>query len=231
MKKSIKKTKKELINVINKTTSIKITNKILIQELISDGALDNLIYKLNNEKVITLKSVLVPKGYLTGYEQFVCLLDNFITHIISVVDSPELIKTIIINCLNVNSNILLSKKYYYDVENISFYEYNYNYMITAIFYDNLVTLKDKLTKELDIIGLYIDKINIEDKNDIHRLTSIIEEIVLVNKSDYKLLSLFTKVNFNRYNLFLDWYSMLINKYQKNKNFIIEYRKLRNSSLI
>ena len=218
--------KKKLINIIREKSNIKITNKIIIQELINDGSLDNIIYRIDNKKVIIQKSPINPKGYLTGYEQFINILDNFITHVINIVDSPELIMDIIINCLNNDPSILLCKKYYHDAGNLEFYTLKFDILIITIFYKNILMLKDKLTRELEIIHLDIEKIDINDKKDILYLASLIEEIVIVNRNNYKILALFNNISNDKYNLYLDWYCMLILNYEKNIKFILEYRRLK-----
>lgn len=217
----------DLINAVNDNKKI-IIHKFLILELIEDGSLDAYIEKIKENNIKVLKSPLNTKGYLTGYEQFIIILDNFITYINNFVNSPELEKNIIFNCLD-NSSILLSDKYFYDNENIEFYKYNFNYAITYIFYDNLLKLQSDLKEELNSINLDINRININNSKDINYLINILEEIILVNKNDYKILSLFTKVEKDNYEKYIFWYKRLLSKYIDNKDFIKEYRKFKENN--
>ena len=65
---SITSKKEKLIDLIKKKSNIKVTNKFIIQELINDGDLDDIIYKINNKRVTVLNSPINPKGYFKYYE-------------------------------------------------------------------------------------------------------------------------------------------------------------------
>ena len=218
--------KKKLIDTILKST-LKVNNKFLILQLIDDGDLDCIINKIESDKIYVLKSPINPNGYLTGYEQFINILDNFITYVLNYLNSYEMIKEIISNCIK-NSNILLSKKYFYDTENIEYFKYNYNLLIVKIFYNNLIILKNELQNEMNQINLNIEQINLNNKKDASYLTTILSEIVLINKNDYKILSLFTSINKNKYDLYYTWYKILLSKYIKNMDFINAYRNFNNN---
>ena len=214
--------RKKIINVI-KNNKIRILNKNLMLDILDDGKLDLLIKNITNDKIMVIKSPLVPKGYLTGYEQFVSILDNFISYALNYINSSELIKEIIVRCLSENQ-ILLSKKYFYDPENIEYYKYNFNLSISRIFYNNLIKLNNSLEEELSIIN-----ININNKKDISYLTRFLDEIIFINRNDYKILSLFTPIDDKKYDLYLNWYKMLLTKYINNIDFIKIYREYKNSN--
>ncbi len=215
---------KEIINIVKKS-QMKISNKYLILDILEDGRLNAIIKKITNDKIFISKSPILSKGYLTGYEQFISILDNFISYILNFVDSPGLIKEIIIKCL-LDSDILLSKKYFFDTENIKYYKYNFNILIGRAFYKNLIKLKKELKEELKKINLDIETVNINDANDINYITGIINELVFINRNDYKILSLFTDIDNSKYNLYLDWYKMLLTKYIMNIDFIKQYRNYK-----
>ena len=222
--------KEELIRTI-KENKINITNKFLVRELIYDGSLDSIINKISQSGITVFKSPLNKEGHLTGYEQFISLLDNFITYVLNHVNSPSLIKDIIVNCIKNNEDIFLSKKYFYDVSNTEQFLFEFNVMIVKNFYNNLLKMSDDLVEELDIININITKINIDNREDVLYLVNIIDELVFINRNNYKILGLFIKINKEKYNLYVDYYKMLIDKYKKNKNFIIEYRKFKDSNYI
>lgn len=222
----ISNNKGKIVDEIKKS-QIKISNKHFIMDILEDGRLENIIEKVTKDEVIVIKSPLIPKGYLTGYEQFISVLDNFINYVLNYIDSPELIKEIIIKCL-MDSDILLSKKYYFDAENIEYYKYNFNFLIVKSFYKNLLTLKDEMKDELKVININPELITLNNKNDIKNLLRIVDELVFINRNDYKILSLFTEIHNSRYNLYLDWYKMLLLKYINNIDFIMKYAKYKNN---
>lgn len=219
--------KRKLITTI-KNSKIKLSNKILILSLIDSGNLDNMINEIKEDNINIIKSPLVPKGYLTGYEQFISVLDKFISYILNLIDSPELIEAIIINCLK-NNKILLSRKYVYDNENIDYYKTNYNHLIVNIFYNNLIKMKNDLSEELHRINFNIEKVDLSNNSSSEYLVRLISELVFLNKNDYKLLSLFTNISEKKYNIFLNWYKMLFYKYINNLDFISVYREYNKSN--
>lgn len=216
-----------LINAINDNKKT-IVHKFLILELIEDGSLNDYIKKIKDNKIKVIKSPLNPKGYLTEYEQFIIILDNFIAYFNNHINSPELEKNIFSNCLD-NNSILLSDKYFYDNENIEFYKYNFNYAIICTFYNNLLKLQSDLKEELNSINLNINKIDINNSEDINYLINILEEIIFVNKNDYKILSLFTKIEKDNYEKYIFWYKILLSKHIDNKEFIKEYREFKKNN--
>ncbi len=102
-------------------------------------------------------------------------------------------------------------------------------MISRIFYNNLIILKKSLEEELNKININIKEIDIIDKGDVAYLTKIINEIVFINRNDYKVLSLFTNIDNNKYDLYSNWYGMLLSKYIANIDFIKAYRKYKSSN--
>lgn len=222
--------KKESLYATINSSKIKISNKFLILNLIESGRLDDMIDKISDDIVIVLKSPLVPDGFLSSYEQFISILDNFISYTLNIIQSFELLEEIVLNCLD-NSDILLSKKYYYDSENIEFYRLKFNTLIINIFYKNLLMLKGDIKEELDFINLNVDKIDIYVCNDNMYLINILEEIVLVNKNDYKIMALFRIVDDDKYDMYVDWYKMLLSRYIENIEFIYRYREFKEKSCL
>lgn len=216
------KNKKIIINIV-KNRLINIRYKYLILDLIEDGVFDQKIQFIEDDKINVLKSPLVPKGYLTTYEQFLSILDNYISFCTNTINSPDHIKQIIINSLKDN-DILLSKKYFFDNENIDYYKYNFKYLLCCIFYNNILILKNSLSEELREIKLDIDKLDLNNYNDVSLLTNLLKEISFLNRNSYMLLSLFEDVSDEKKELYIDWYKMLLQKYIKNIDFIKKYRK-------
>ena len=74
----MKKIYKKLYQVIDKNNY---TNDILIKKLLETGQLDFLIEKLDSKITLCNSTSIIKKGYLTSEEQFLYLLDNFITYL------------------------------------------------------------------------------------------------------------------------------------------------------
>ena len=87
-------------------------------------------------------------------------------------------------------------------------------------------MKRDLSDDLNLINLNIKMKDVLDKEEAEYLVGILSEIVFINKNDYKVMSLFTSISENRYELFLGWYKMLFSKYIRNMNFINIYREFK-----
>lgn len=216
--------KKKLYRAIKKS-NLKISNRALILSLLDNDTLDNTIKKIDKSDVKVIKSPLIKKGYLTGYEQFISILDKFISYALDLIYNHELIEIILMNLSD--KKILLSKRYVYDAENIEYYQYNFNYLIVYNFFNNLIKLKKDLSIELKKINLELDNMNLDNIVDTQKLVNIISEIIFINKNNYIISSLFTSISEERYQLFLDWYKFLLHKYIENMNFIYAYREFKN----
>lgn len=219
--------KRILINIAN-NRSYNIVHKYLILDLIETGIFDKKIKLIKKGKIDILKSPLVPKGYLTMHEQFLSVLDNFISYCVNTINSPEHTKQIVINCLR-DSDIVLSKKYFFDNINIDYYSYNFKYLLSRIFYNNLIILKNSLSEELEEMHLDIDKIDLNKYSDVSLLTTLLGEISFLNRNSYMLISLFENVSDEKKELYIDWYKMLLQKHIKNIDFIQKYREFQHNN--
>lgn len=219
--------RKKLIKAINDNEK-RIRHKYLILDLIEEKEFERVVALVKKDKIKVIRSPLVPKGYLTGFEHFIFILDDFITHYFNITNSPEDIKIIITNLLK-DSDILLSNKYIYDNENISFYQYEFNYLLCKKFYYNLISMKKDLRKELKKIDLSISKISIKNLDDINGLTTLLGEISFINQNSYKIFALFDDIDSTRRELYIDIYKMLLQNYIKNIDFIKKYREFKNSN--
>lgn len=218
--------KKKIYKTLKKSKML-ISNKIIIMSLLDSGVLDNIINKIN-ESNIQIISPMIKKGYFTGYEQFISILDKFICYTLDIICNPELVEIILANNKN-SKEFLLSNKYVNDVENIEYYKYNFNYLIVKVFFNNIIKVKNDLFEELKELKLEIVKIDLNNKDDVKKLVDIIREIILVNKNDYKILHLFTNISEEKKQIYIDWYKILLHKYITNKEFINSYRKLQKNN--
>ena len=225
--------KKRLVDIL-RNGKIHISNKFLILELLNDDDFDVVVDRIDDEMgnscIAITKSPLNMRGSLCGYEHFIIILDNFISCALDVVNNPELVKRVVMNCLKFDSDILLSKKYFFDGNSINYYRNRFCFLISYFFYNNLRILGDDLHDSISAIKLNLDEIDINNDKDVLLLVSFIDELAFINKNDYKVLALFTSVSDDKYKLFIDWYKMLFEKYEKNIDFIYEYRKFRNLTI-
>lgn len=216
---------KKIINVARKLNNLE--HRIMTIEIINDGSLDNFIELLNHEKVKINSTSLIKKGYITSEEQFLRIIDNFITYFLNIFPTLDRLKVIISLCINSDNNMtLLSKDYLYDNTYIDYYIYNYNLMIINNFYYNAIKFQDELKDKFKQIKLEPKKINLKNRDDINSLINLLEELCFINKNHYALLSLFTKVNDDNYNLYLREWEIIFSNFLDNIDFVHEYQKFK-----
>lgn len=216
-----------LEKIIKKEKCIK--NKFFILDLLQYGQLDDFIKQLDNEKIIINHNTLIKKGYLTRSEHFVFVLDNFISYFIDIFNNIDLIHKVLPTCINSTSNgVFLSTFYLYDNDYLKYYTDNYNLIIIENFYYNLIKFKNELTDEIRLIGLELND-NYENIRNI--LFSVLEEICFVNRNHYALLSLFTKVDDDTYDLYLIQWKILFSNYFDNIDFVYAYRDFKKKNAL
>ena len=117
--------KNKIKDVINKSDNL--INGIFIVDLLDKGYLDKYMDYLSDNKIYIECPTIIKKKYLTEYEQFLCILDNFITYTINSFSNIELIYIILPLCIaNDKDNIFLTKKYFYDNSNITYFNKEFN---------------------------------------------------------------------------------------------------------
>ena len=103
--------KNKIKDVINKSDNL--INGIFIVDHLDKGYLDKYMDCLSDNKIYIECPTIIKKKYLTEYEQFLCILDNFITYTINSFSNIELIYIILPLCIaNDKDNIFLTKKYF-----------------------------------------------------------------------------------------------------------------------
>lgn len=194
----LKERKKKIIKLLNIDFN---DVNILIYMLIKKNNLDNLISKLDDVNTPTNCTSIVKKGYLTSEEQFLSILYNFIHHINTdfwFMNNYRIsfIKTILSN--DEAENLLLTKKYFHDNNNIPYYKYHFHKTTILNFYN--IIIKIPQTK---IIKCFLKKHNIDDINkininnaeDVEKIYKILKLICICNNDRFALLYLFeSKVN-------------------------------------
>ena len=212
--------KKKILRIV--LNSKYIQNKNLIFTFLLGDTLDNKV----NIKINTV----IKKGYFTSEEQFLSILDSFITYLSNILNNITLLEKIFSMCVNnEHGKVLLSKKYIFDNDNINYFYNKFNLMIINNFYNNLLILKNELTYELDTIDIDLNKFNINNSKDVKKITRILGDICFVNTDrEYMLLSLFNSINKINNKILLDHFEILISNYIKNIKFLVEYHKLKES---
>lgn len=222
--------KRKIIRTIKKSHIL--NYKIITLNLVHSSSLDDTINLLNNEKIITNNSSLIKKGHLTSEEQFISIIDNFVTYFFNIFGTINDLNIISL-CLNSDKNkTLLSKKYFYDNNYIECYTQSYNLMIVNNFHHNALKFKNELKSEFKLANLKFAKNDLKNTKKINNLVNLLEELCFVNKNNYSLLSLFTVADEN-YDMHLKQWEIIFTNYLNNIDFIHEYQKFkkRNNRLL
>lgn len=213
---SIKKNK--LIKQIKK---IKIGNGLLVFKIIESGVLDYSIKKIDNKCICSNNKPILKKDYINSYNHYIYVLDNFIHYFYDNfnynVDSEY---EIIVSCLKNNSDILLCNKYVFDNDNIKYYRKEYDKIIISNFYYNICTFKNELNEYFNDFSVRVDKLNINNDNDIEKLLNIIKATYSHNKDKHIVLSLFNRVTEDTYKFYLESFEFMFYSYfnkRENKN--------------
>ena len=220
--------KKKILRIV--LNSEYIQNKNLIFTFLLGDTLDNYIKSLDDNKVNIKINTVIKKGYFTSEEQFLSILDSFITYLSNILNNITLLEKIFSMCVNnEHGKVLLSKKYIFDNDNINYFYNKFNLMIINNFYNNLLILKNELTYELDTIDIDLNKFNINNSKDVKKITRLLGDICFINTDrEYMLLSLFNSINKINNKILLDHFEILISNYIKNIKFLVEYHKLKES---
>lgn len=220
--------KKKILRIV--LNSKYIQNKNLIFTFLLGDTLDNYIKSLDDNKVNIKINTVIKKGYFTSEEQFLSILDSFITYLSNILNNITLLEKIFSMCVNnEHGKVLLSKKYIFDNDNINYFYNKFNLMIINNFYNNLLILKNELIYELDTIDIDLNKFNINNSKDVKKITRLLVDICFINTDrEYMLLSLFNSINKINNKILLDHFEILISNYIKNIKFLVEYHKLKES---
>ena len=217
--------KNKIKDVINRSDNL--INGLFIVDLLDKGYLDKYMGYLSDNKIYIECPTIIKKKYLTEYEQFLCILDNFITYTINSFSNIELIYIILPLCIaNDKENIFLTEKYFYDNDNITYFNKEFNKLIVENFYNNCLVFRDNLENFYKMIDFDLDNVDINSYDDLQELVNLLEELCFVNRGKYGVIALFEKINDNNYNMFLMQYELLFTIYKRNWHFVMEYRKFK-----
>ena len=230
-------------NIKNLLLNYNLQNIGNIWQLFNDNYLDKFINKLDNDLVIINYCTYKNKKYLTAEEQFLQMLDNYITFFNHKFTFAILRETILKLIFTNNDNeFLLCKKYLGDNNQINYFNQNYILFTIETFYKNCQKLYNFLEKDLNSIDININQININ--NDAQKILDILIKLCILNKDNYDIIYLFNdidntintkaknndKVSINNsiYNTYIIQWKSLIKNYHKNIKFLNEYQKFINN---
>ncbi len=216
--------KKRLLEYVISSNGI--VNKAFIIRFLLDNTLDRYIEMLSDDNIKINIDSFVKKGYFTSDEQFICILDNFITYFFGIIGDINIGERLFKVCINSNVwNIFLDKKYFHDNDNMEYFYYHFNLVIIDSFCYNLKLLKNDLIYELDSLSLNMDKFDIKKKSDVKMITVLLGDLCFINKSnDYMLFSLFNRLN-RKSDISLSHFEILFSNYFNNIKFLGEYNEL------
>ena len=186
-----KKRKDELMQLVLKKDS---AFSGVIYKIIQNGYLDKVINKINDEKVKTQTTSLTKKGYLTGNEQFLDILNSFIAYFDRVL-TPIMYKEACVSFVleKEEPKFLLSKEYCHDNDNLEYFISEYKRLIVNNVANTLPAIYDfldpKIMKEFKLEPL----MNTNDDVVVERLLRFMIAMAWSNVDEYATISLFTSI--------------------------------------
>lgn len=160
-----------------------------IYQLINSNVLDKAIDKITDEKTPTIVTSIIKKGYLTGNEQFIDMLNNFIYYFDSKFPTIEH-KDLMIELIFENQipEFLLCKKYWGDNSNMQYFIDNMNKAIVYNFNETLLFIDDKIIFKGFIKN--IQKLDINNKQDLDKVVNFMKKLLWTNIGSYSVMYLF-----------------------------------------
>lgn len=216
------------------------SNGGFIYQMIERGNLDHLIEKITDKRTKTFYCSFTPKGYLSGTEQFVDVLCEFI-HYFDSSFAPLTYKYVFLSALfeKRSPEFLLCKKYWGNNKYIQYYQYNIRKFLVENMYDNIKFIYSDCGVKSFFNSLGInDKLSLKREKDVDKLFNFMKEIVWCNYNEYSLSSVFYNyktlietykkhdgassdiINYVWNNVELHW-SMMISNYKSKINSVKE----------
>ncbi len=204
----------------------------IIYQLLCSNKLDKIIDLITDERTPAIKSSFVKKGYLTGNEQFLDVLSNFLYYFdmkFPAITHKNLMIQMILETQV--PEFLLCKKYYGDNENMDYFRDGMDKAIVYNFYDNTIFIDDgKTFQQYKIIP---HKMNLDDRKDLDIIIDLMRDLSWTNINSYSIGYLFYnfavkeksfRKTYKSKNQ-LEIYLMLMNDYRMHFNILLEnYRE-------
>lgn len=220
------------------------SNGASIYMLVNNNYLDHIINKINDEKTYPNTLSVVKKGYLTGNEQFVDVLNETLFYFNSCFLPLEHKETHFANLLeNYIPQFLLCKKYWGNNKYIPYYRKNMQKLIAKNFYENIKYIYKDYTDFFNNINI-TNTLTLNTSEELEKIVTLMEEFVWCNckYKQFSLSYLFTnhkcyeksikKRYFNKkldvkkvvYKDYCMHWEILINQYKKNINYVKKFLK-------
>lgn len=180
------KQRKELLKELSLHSK---SNGAIIYQLIKDGVLDCVINTIDDRKTKIFKSV-IKKGYLTGNEQFIDILSEFIYNFEKWFAPLCNKKTYIGLILDYKvPKFLLCKNYWGNNDFIPYYQFNMKKIIVENMYDNIKFVYDEYQEFFKSIGIS-NRMSLKNSKSLNILFKFMQELVWCNYDEYALFYVF-----------------------------------------
>lgn len=211
-----------------------LTYAYLILRILNRGTLDKLTSKITNTKTKVNVTTITNKNYLSGNEQFLSLLNNFIYHFkedfyFLQSNFENIIEILLQN--EKHNKYLLCKKYIGNNNYISYFSNNIKRLTVSGFYNNL----KKLSKKSELIKKFMkdNHINsriclISNPSELETLYNLLKKISICNAKTSNNIMLFQDIKYylnqtsnninkeklenNIYNYYIKEWELMINNY-------------------
>lgn len=214
----------------------------ILYKIIQNGYLDKVINKITDDKVITPTTSITKKGYLTGNEQFLDILNSFVIYFDRIF-TPVMYKEACVSFVleKETPKFLLSKKYCHDNDNLEDFIKEYKRLMVNNVANTLPAIYDYLDQKVMNEFKLEPLMNINDDEVVERILRFMIAMSWSNVDEYAVISLFSRIkvalnkvkpskkNDNKeaviknmngvVNHYAMHYSIMIENYKKKKKYI------------
>ena len=236
------KTKREELKEL--VLKMNVSNTGIIYQILNSKSIDLMIKKITDEKTNIEGKSLMKKKYLTGDEQFIVLLNHFVSFF------DYHFPTINYKDLHIEylmeyyfPDFLFCKKCCEDNDNLDYFQYEMKKAVVYNFHENIQYLYSEKNKKFwDRVKITKD-MDINDKDNVDILFDFLKKIALANINEFSTVYLFD--NYKSYlkkidpkgkdktvdnilkaisttqNFYVEQYSSLLNNFIKKEEYIAE----------
>lgn len=191
-----------------------------IYQLLNSNVLDNVIDLITDEKTPATVTSIIKNGYLTGNEQFLEVLDEFIYYFDSLFVTVEHKDMMIQMILETQiPEFLLAKKYWGDNSFIPYYQFNINKTIIYNFYISLQRIYEHIDVNILKNNHINKKMNLDSPSDVKTILKFMQLLAITNFHDYSIMYLFYNYD--------EFFKQFKERYSKKDDHEIEEILIRN----
>ena len=236
------KTKREELKEL--VLKMNVSNTGIIYQILNSKSIDLMLKKITDEKTNIEGKSLMKKKYLTGDEQFIVLLNHFVSffdyHFPTINDKDLHIEYLMEYYF---PDFLFCKKCCEDNDNLDYFQYEMKKAVVYNFHENIQYLYSEKNKKFwDRVKITKD-MDINDKDNVDILFDFLKKIALANINEFSTVYLFD--NYKSYlkkidpkgkdktvdnilkaisttqNFYVEQYSSLLNNFIKKEEYIAE----------